>query len=549
MSITIAQSDVNRNEEWTNSNNINIDSFSLSIGKNKLYDDARLNINVAKYGFLGHNGAGKSTLLRAIYQRQFHIPPNLSIYYVEQEILNSKINAVEAVMQADLRNIELLNKEKDLSWRLENDDSVDEEKIIDQLNKISEELSVRNIDTMEPKARKILYGLGFTIEMQNSPTNSFSGGWQMRISLARGLFMEPQLLLLDEPTNHLDLNAVIWLNSYLTKWNKGLIVVSHDQDFMANVCTHVMNLENKKIQYYACNYDKFKIMHRQKIMQYNKLWEQYLKTVKRLKSKGKYNKKNDNEYRRAKIDGNKIILQKPEKEYKVNFGFNDPYIIRNDVTVMKDVTFGYDEDLFENVDFSVGMNDRIVIVGPNGVGKSTFLKLLMKELDPDSGEVEINGRSRIGTYNQHFMDRLPMDKSSIEYLKIVISNRESSMNVTEQDIRKLLGRFGLRGDTHKLLINQLSGGQKARVAFASLYIENPNVIFLDEPTNNLDIESVDALITAINEFEGGMVIITHDIKLIEETECQLYICDNKKIIKYNGDINDYKEEILKKLDN
>jgi ATP-binding cassette, subfamily F, member 1 len=554
MSITITQTPVNKNEEWLNSSNITIDTFSLSIANNKLFDDTALNIKNNKYGFLGHNGEGKSTLLTAIYNRQFVTPPSLSIFYVEQELLQDKLTAVQAVVQADIKNISLLKKEKELAYQLELDEKVREHRnsdddILAEMEKISEELNVSNIEAMEPKARKILHGLGFTEEMQDKQVTHFSGGWQMRISLARGLFMEPQLLLLDEPTNHLDLNAVIWLKNYLIEWNKGLILVSHDQDFISTTCDNIIHLESKQLSYYACNFNKFCKMYQQKRKQYEKLWDNYLKKVKNIKKKGKYNKNNEKEYRRAKINGESIILQKPEKDYVVDFNFNEPYRMNSDIITAKDISFAYDDSdpLFENVDFSVNMNDRIVIVGPNGVGKSTFLKLITNELEPSEGDVEFNRRTRLGVYNQHFMDKLPMNKTPVEYLMGQATTFSDEQEFKMQDARKLLGRFGLKGNTHVLRMDKLSGGQKARVVFASLYIENPHIILLDEPTNNLDIESVDALITAINNFEGGVIIITHDIKLIEQTNCQLYICDKRTISKYDGDIFDYETEIMNEM--
>lgn len=556
MSITITQTPVVKNTEWYNSSNIIIDEFSLSIGKLKLFDETKLEIKgEKKYGLIGHNGEGKSTLMTAIYNRKFETPPSLTIYYVEQELLQEKLTAVQAVLQADIKNIELLKKEKELASQLEQDEDIrldrrSDEEIIAEMQKISEELNVSNIEASEPKARKILHGLGFTEEMQDKQVNHFSGGWQMRISLARGLFMEPQLLLLDEPTNHLDLNAVIWLKNYLNIWTNGLILVSHDQDFISATCDNIIHLQSKNLSYYSCNFDKFCKMYEQKRKQLEKLWDTYMKKVKNLKKKGKYNKKNEKEYRRAKINGQSVVLQKPEKEYVVDFNFNEPYQINTEIITAKQISFGYEdsESLFENVDFSVNMHDRVVIVGPNGVGKSTFLKLITDELEPDEGEVEFNRRTRIGVYNQHFMDKLPMDKTPVEYLLEQSSKSISEEDFKMQDARKLLGRFGLKGNTHVLQMDKLSGGQKARVVFASLYIENPNVILLDEPTNNLDIESVDALIDAINNFKGGIIIITHDIKLIEQTNCQLFICNDKTIARYRGDIYDYEAEVMTEME-
>ena len=209
MSITIIQPNIKIKD------NINIEGFSLSIEGNKLFDDTNLYINNTKYGLIGKNGTGKSTLLRALYDIKFKINENISIFYVEQEILNSNISAVQAVLQADLKNLELLKIEQELLTRLDDDENDEDNNLLEELNKISNELSLNDIDLLEPKARKILYGLGFNLEMQDRNVNKFSGGWQMRISLARGLFMNPKVLLLDEPTNHLDSLLYIFFNLLL----------------------------------------------------------------------------------------------------------------------------------------------------------------------------------------------------------------------------------------------------------------------------------------------------------------------------------------------
>ena len=534
MSITIIQPNIKIKD------NINIEGFSLSIEGNKLFDDTNLYINNTKYGLIGKNGTGKSTLLRALYDKKFKINENISIFYVEQEILNSNISAVQAVLQADLKNLELLKIEQELLTRLDDDENDEDNNLLEELNKISNELSLNDIDLLEPKARKILYGLGFNSEMQDRNVNKFSGGWQMRISLARGLFMNPKVLLLDEPTNHLDLNAVIWLTNYLSQWKNSLIIISHDQYFLNNVCDNIILLENKKLLYYNCIYDKYKKMYYQNKKKEILRWEKYQKKIKNLKKKGKYDKKKDKEYRIVKNDNGNILISRPEKEYKVVFNFNDAYNIKGNIIEMKNITFGYNENiLFENVNFGVNINSRIVIVGENGIGKSTFMKLLINKLEACNGEIIINSKSRIGVYNQHFMDSLPLDNNSIDYLLELSENK-----LKYQEVRNLLGKFGLKGKSQILEMNKLSGGQKARVVFTSLYIINPNMIFLDEPTNNLDIESVEALIDAINNYEGGIVIITHDIKLIDQTECDIYICKDKNINKFDGDIDDYQKLFL-----
>lgn len=284
----------------------------------------------------------------------------------------------------------------------------------DQLTGIYEELRAIGADAAEPKARRILAGLGFTAEMQDRATKNFSGGWRMRVSLARALYMEPTLLMLDEPTNHLDLNAVIWLDNYLQGWKKTLLVVSHDQSFLDNVCTDIIHLDMEKLFYYKGNYSMFKKMLTQKRKEQIKEYEKQEKRLKELKASGQSKKaaeKKQKEVLTKKQEKNRAKLQKNEEEtnsqvelmqrprdYIVKFSFPEPPPLQPPILGLHNVYFGYDpkKPLFKRLDFGIDMESRVAIVGPNGVGKSTFLKLLIGELSPQQGEQRKNHRLRIG---------------------------------------------------------------------------------------------------------------------------------------------------------
>lgn len=409
----------------------------------------------------------------------------------------------------------------------------------------------------ESRVRRILAGLGFTTEMQQRPVNHFSGGWRMRVSLARALFMEPTLLMLDEPTNHLDLNAVIWLDNYLQNWKKTLLVVSHDQYFLDSVCTDIIHLDQQKLYYYRGNYDQFKKMYVQKVKEQEKAYNKQQKQIKDLKASGQSRKqaeektkaaqgrKNKKGGRKGEIEEDDLeqmeLIKKP-KEYVVKFSFPSPPPLNPPILGLKSVTFGYPSQpkLFNDLEFGIDMKSRVAIVGNNGVGKSTFLKLLIGELEPAKGDIVRNHRLRIGSYNQHSADQLSMEDSPVEYL-------QRKYDLDYQTARKHLGRFGLISHAHTIRTKDLSGGQKSRVAFADLALSNPDVIVLDEPTNNLDIESIDALADAINEFTGGVILVSHDARLILETACQLWVVENQEITEVDGDFDDYRQEILEKL--
>uniref|UniRef100_A0A8C2CUY5 ATP-binding cassette sub-family F member 1 n=1 Tax=Cyprinus carpio TaxID=7962 RepID=A0A8C2CUY5_CYPCA len=544
-----------------NASDIKLERFSISAHGKELFVNADLLIVAGRrYGLVGPNGKGKTTLLKHIANRALSIPPNIDVLLCEQEVVADDTPAVQAVLKADTRRLKLLEEERQLQSRLEKgDDGVSE-----RLDKVYEELRVIGAASAEAKARRILAGLSFTPEMQNRPTKKFSGGWRMRVSLARALFMEPTLLMLDEPTNHLDLNAVIWLNNYLQSWKKTLLIVSHDQSFLDDVCTDIIHLDNQKLYYYRGNYLTFKKMYVQKQKELLKQYEKQEKKLKDLKAGGKSTKQAEKQTKEAltrkQQKGKKTqheeesreateLLKRP-REYTVKFTFPNPPPLSPPILGLYSVDFGYERQkpLFKSVDFGIDMESRICIVGPNGVGKSTLTGYKKKKKKNafilikiiTKGEMRKNHRLKVGFFNQQYADQLNMEESPTEYL-------QRNFNLQYQDARKCLGRFGLESHAHTILISKLSGGQKARVVFAELACRQPDVLILDEPTNNLDIESIDALSEAINEYKGAVIIVSHDARLITETQCQLWVVEDQSINLIDGDFEDYKREVLEVL--
>uniref|UniRef100_A0A7N6AL87 ATP-binding cassette sub-family F member 1 n=1 Tax=Anabas testudineus TaxID=64144 RepID=A0A7N6AL87_ANATE len=512
-----------------NASDIKLERFSISAHGKELFVNADLLIVAGRrYGLVGPNGPHRYGLLTLSYGHVY-VP----------EVVADDTPAVQAVLKADTRRLKLLEEEKQLQARLEKG----EDSVAERLDKVYEELRAIGAAAAEAKARRILAGLSFTPEMQNRPTKRFSGGWRMRVSLARALFMEPTLLMLDEPTNHLDLNAVIWLNNYLQGWKKTLLIVSHDQSFLDDVCTDIIHLDNQKLYYYRGNYLTFKKMYVQKQKELQKQYDKQEKKLKDLKAGGKSTKQAEKQTKEAltrkqqkgkKKGGQEEesqeapeLLKRP-KEYTVKFTFPNPPPLSPPILGLHSKSICR---LFQPL---------ICIVGPNGVGKSTLLLLLTGKLNPTKGEMRKNHRLKVGFFNQQYADQLNMEETATEYLM-------RNFNLPYQDARKCLGRFGLESHAHTIQISKLSGGQKARVVFAELSCRQPDVLILDEPTNNLDIESIDALSDAINEYKGAVIIVSHDARLITETQCQLWVVEDCTINQIDGDFDDYKREVLEAL--
>lgn len=562
----VSQTVVDPNDSnWQNALDIVIPNFSISAHNKELFFNSELTIaHGRRYGLVGPNGAGKSTLLKMIAAGELKVPPRVDYLYVEQEVLADDTPAVDAVLKADKVRWELVEEEKRLLKELEKkaDDAKDQ-----RIGEIYEQLAQIGAASAESKARRILFGLGFDAEMQIRPTRFFSGGWRMRISLARALFMEPTLLMLDEPTNHLDLNAVIWLDDYLQKWKKTLLVVSHDQDFLNSVCQEILHLENKKLIVYKGNYDTFKEQEATRRKQLIKDWEKQEKKLKEMKAKGitKENAEKAQIKAKAREPGartkkiqvaaaasggmesgeSQVTLIARPREYTVVFSFPQVVHLSPPILEVYNVNFRYGPHLpwlFRGLNFGLDMSSRVCIVGPNGSGKSTIIKLITEEVKPPEGEVKRNPRLRIGTYNQHFIDRLPMDEDPVTYLRRLFNEE------TYQSVRNKLGKYGLEGHAHTIPIRDLSGGQKARVVFVELSLMQPHLLFLDEPTNNLDIESIDALCDALRAYNGGVVLVSHDARLIESIECQLWVVEDQQVTPWESGFAGYRDHLLKKLE-
>ncbi|KAF8117381.1 hypothetical protein N665_0011s0098 [Sinapis alba] len=529
-----------------NVKDITVESFSVSVRGKVLLKEATVKISHGKkYGLVGPNGMGKIDLL-----------------LVEQEVVGDDKTALQAVVSANEELVKLREEAEALQNSNGGEDDTGE-----KLVELYERLQMLGSDAAEAHASKILAGLGFNKDMQVRETKSFSGGWRMRISLARALFVQPTLLLLDEPTNHLDLRAVLWLEEYLCLWKKTLVVVSHDRDFLNTVCTDIIHLHGKNLHFYRGNFDGFETGYEQRRKEMNKKFEIYDKQVKaakrcgkraqqeKVKDKAKFAATKEASKSKAKgktVDEDGTAPEAPSKwyDYSVKFHFPEPTELTPPLLQLLEVSFCYpDRPDFKlsDVDVGIDMGTRVAIVGPNGAGKSTLLNLLAGDLVPTEGEVRRSQKLRIGRYSQHFVDLLTMDEKPVQYLLRLHPNQEKRIPA-EEAVRAKLGKFGLPSNNHLSPIAQLSGGQKARVVFTSISMSKPHILLLDEPTNHLDMQSIDALADALDEFSGGVVLVSHDSRLIsrvceDEEKSQIWVVEDGTVSFFEGTFEEYKEDL------
>jgi len=543
------------------SKDIKVDGIDISISGKRILTDTNLTLAYSRrYGLVGQNGIGKSTLLRALSRREVAIPTHISILHVEQEITGDDTPALQAVLDADVWRKHLLQEQEKITKQLADLEAqrsqmadtsrdaaaLDQEKegLDTTLGDIQAKLSEMESDKAEPRAASILAGLGFSAERQQYATKTFSGGWRMRLALARALFCEPDLLLLDEPSNMLDVPSVTFLANYLQTYPSTVLVVSHDRAFLNEVATDIIHQHSERLDYYkGANFDSFYATKEERRKTAAREYEKQMEVRAHLQlfiDKFRYNaaKSSEAQSRIKKLE-KMPVLTPPEAEYSVHFKFPDVEKLSPPIIQMSNVAFGYSQEkpLLKNVDLDVQLDSRIGIVGPNGAGKTTILKLLIGQLQPTTGLTTQHARLRIGFFAQHHVDALDMNTSAVGFMQKTYPGK------TDEEYRRHLGAFGITGMTGLQKLEYLSGGQKSRVAFACLSLTNPHILVLDEPSNHLDIEAMDALSLALNNFGGGVLIVSHDVTMLQNVCTSLWVCDNGTVSKFNGDVNAYKKRI------
>ncbi|MGA0412098.1 MAG: ABC-F family ATP-binding cassette domain-containing protein [Candidatus Puniceispirillales bacterium] len=516
---------------------INFKDISFSIGGVSLFENTSAFVPTGhKVGIVGRNGTGKTTLFKLILKELtldsgiIEIPRNFKVGSVAQEAPSSEETLLDTVLSADTERTKLLK---------------DAETETDP-NKIANiHIRLADIDaySAEARASSILSGLGFRQDSQKKPCSSFSGGWRMRVALASVLFSNPDLLLLDEPTNYLDFEGTVWLESFLQKFKSTVLVISHDRNLLNKSVNGILHLSSKKLQFYTGNFDAFDDERRnqleQKLTQKNKQDAQRAHIenfVNRFKAKASKAKQAQS---RIKIleKMKPIVIEEDQKIPKFKFldvvKFSPPLITLDKVSV------GYNNlPVLKNINLQINPDDRIGLLGINGEGKSTFSKLIAKKLPKMEGVFNMPQKLKVGYFAQHQLDELRPDETPFQHLTLKLDKEIPSR------IRAILGSAGFTFETMDLEVKRLSGGQKARLLILLVIMEKPDLLILDEPTNHLDIESREALIMALNQYSGSLILVSHDAFLVERLVDRLLIVKNGNVSEFEGDIHEYRKLIL-----
>ena len=545
--------------------------ITVDLGGMVLLDDANLTLVYGRrYGLIGRNGSGKTTFLKFLAAKQFgeQVPWYVQILHIAQEIQGEERSALQTVLDCDVERSALLRELAAMTADDEGEaagggEAAEGSEILDAVGMkagarsvdpatrivdIYDRLDEIEADLAPVRAATILAGLSFTPDMMAQPTASLSGGWRMRVSLARALFIEPDVLLLDEPTNHLDLHAVVWLENYLSTYPKTVVVVSHARGFLNEIVTDILELEGKKLTRYKGSYDTYEETKATALDAAARAGERTDKKRAAIAAQitknigGGAKAANMAKSRQKMLDKMEVADRVRAPDPKVKFVFPNPGPVGGGWGIrLVGVAFGYPgtpQPLFEGVEFSINQNSRICLVGPNGIGKSTLLNVIYEELNPTAGMVTRNSRLRVGRFTQHHVDSLTMKRSILEQMQADYPSDPP------EKIRRHLGSIGVVGDMQIRPVYTLSGGQKSRIALAMITYSEPHLLLLDEPTNHLDYDSVQALIRALANFQGGVFVVSHDEHLISATCDELWIIQDRHVVQSTGDFKAYKKKVV-----
>jgi ATP-binding cassette, subfamily F, member 3 len=517
---------------------LTLNSITYRIAGRTLLDNASLSVPTgSRVGLVGPNGTGKTTLFKIIAKEldidggTVELLTKMSVGMVRQDIPHDDTPLIDIVLAADTERTNLFS---------EAETATDPQRISDIYMRLDD------IDAYAAPARAatILTGLGFDTEAQLRPINSFSGGWRMRVALAAALFQAPDLLLLDEPTNHLDFEAIVWLENYLASYRKTFIMISHDRDILNKTVTHIAHLDQQTLTLYTGSYDEFESRRAQKMLNQQALFEKQQahkqRTLDFVRRFGAKASKARQAQSRIKALEKMNMVDAVIADRTTAFQFPEPTELASPIITLDDADIGYapGKPILRKVNARIDFDDRIALLGANGNGKSTLIKLLSNTLKPLTGSQNRHGKLRVGYFAQHQTDELDVNATPYEVIYQHTHDRG------EAKTRALLGKFGFNKDKADTKVASLSGGEKARLLFCKMSLNAPHIMLLDEPTNHLDIDARQALIQALNAYEGCVVLVSHDPNLIESAVDRLWLVHDGKLTAFEGDLEDYRKFVI-----
>lgn len=520
---------------------IKLNKLSLRRGERLLFENATLAVHAGhRLGLTGANGCGKSSLVAvltgqlAVDSGDVDIPRNMQVATVEQHMETVSGTAMEFVIAGDQRLI-------DARAQLAKAEAMDSG---EALALAYEALDKADAYTADARAGQLLAGLGFASEQQQAAVGSFSGGWRMRLNLARTLMQHADILLLDEPTNHLDLDAIIWLEAWLKSYRGALVLISHDRDFLDNVCTHIAHIERQKIDFYTGNYSAFESQRAARLAGVQAAYEKQQASIAHMQKfvarfRAKATKARQAQSRIKALSRLELIAPAHiDSPFRFNFVAPDKNPDR--LLHAESMDLGYpNHQVLADVAITLESGARIGLLGANGAGKSTLVKALASTLAPQNGAIEFAKEINIGYFAQHQLEQLRLDDSPLSHLTRLYPQ------ASESELRSFLGGFGFAGNFALAPIAPMSGGEKARVVLATLVMQKPNLLLLDEPTNHLDLEMRHALNIALQSFEGALVVVSHDRHLLQTVTDELWLVANGAVSRYDDDLDNYARWLLK----
>jgi ATP-binding cassette subfamily F protein 3 len=523
---------------------LNLNGITVRLGGRTILDRATAALPPrSRIGLIGRNGAGKSTLMRLIAgfgetdEGGIEMPKSLRIGYIAQEAPSGTASPFETVLAADTERAALLAEEEGL------DHSGGDPAAMHRISEIHERLVAIDAHTAPARAAKILVGLGFDEAMQRRPLDSYSGGWKMRVALAALLFSQPDLLLLDEPSNHLDLEATLWLENFLKAYRGMMIVISHERDLLNNVVDHILHLERGKVTLYPGGYDAFERQRNERLAQLAAAREAQAAQRAKLQDYIARNSARASTAKQAQSRAKALAKMQPIAEVvndpSLVFDFPSPPPLKPPLVQIDMAAVGYGEKIvLSRLDLRMDPDDRVALLGRNGNGKTTLARLLAAQLKPMEGHFATAGKLRVGYFTQYQVEELHRDDTPLEHMT------RAMKGATPAAVRAQLGRFGFTGDMATQQVGKMSGGERARLALALITRDAPHLLILDEPTNHLDVDAREALVRALNDYEGAVLIVSHDRHMVEAAADRLVLVDGGTATEFTGSLDDYTDLVL-----